>query len=80
MNDARDKDEESAEPRGIDMTKTSRIESVNLDRFMETMARVLGIPRKKLDKLMFEGQPRPSFKSRSTARRGTNRPSSLAVK
>jgi len=62
------------------MMKTSRTESVNLDRFMEAMARVLGITRKKLDKLMFQGQAHPSVQSRSTARRSGDRSSRLAVK
>jgi hypothetical protein len=80
MNETKGKNEESANPRGIDMMKTSRTESVNLDRFMETMARVLGIPRKKLDKLMFQGQAHPTFRRHSTAQRSRSRSSSLAVK
>lgn len=81
MNQTEDKSEESANPRGIDMMKTSRqTESANLNHFMESMARVFGMSRKKLDKLMFQGQAHSGLPSRSTARRRNDRSSSLAVK
>ena len=80
MNRTGHKSEESANPRGIDMIKTSQTELDNLDRFMATMARVLGIPRKKLNKFMFRGQTQPSFERKSTAGPRSNRRSSLAVK
>ncbi len=40
----------------------TKIEYRNLDQFMDVMARVLGIPRKRLYKIMFQGtvpHPRP---------------------
>lgn len=61
------------------MTKTSRIESRNLNRFMEAMARVLGIPRKRVEKFMFQGQTIPNSKNRAPVR-GRSRSSSLAAK
>lgn len=60
------------------MTKRSRFELKKLDHFMGTMARVLGIPRKRLDKFMFQGQTPPDFRARSTVRR--SRSTSLAGK
>ena len=82
MNRVADKNGENVRRRRgrIDMIKTSRIQLDNFDHFMAAMARVLGIPRKKLEKFMFLEQvqhPRP----RSTGQqRSANRPSSLAVK
>jgi hypothetical protein len=81
MNRTADKNEGNRTRRGgIDMSKTARIELENLDRFMGAMARVLGIPRKRLDKFMFQGQTTPSFQKRSTGRRSSSRPSNLPVK
>jgi hypothetical protein len=51
--------------------KTSQIESKKLDDFMRTMARVLGIPRRRLYKLMFQGQEPPSLQVRSKVRRSS---------
>jgi hypothetical protein len=62
------------------MTKTSAIQTENLDRFLQTMSRVLGVSRRRIDKIMFQGQTPPRFKGRSTARRGSIRSSSLLVK
>jgi len=77
MNHVADKNEGNERPRrgGIDMTKTSRVELDNLDRFMAAMARVLGIRRKTLEKFMLLEQT-PLRQSRLIVqRRRANRPS-----
>jgi hypothetical protein len=52
------------------MVKTSPTEVDNRDHFMQAMARVLGITRRKINKIMFQGQqsPYPSGSRRSSVR------------
>lgn len=38
------------------MTKTASVDVENFDRFMRAMARTLGVSRKRLDKIMFQGR------------------------
>lgn len=51
------------------MSKSSSIESENVDRFIRVMARVLGVSRHKFGKIMFHGLERPRLKRRSLAMR-----------
>ena len=51
------------------MARTATSKSESLDRFMQAMARVFGIPRKKLEKVMFPGMQRPVRSRRATAYR-----------
>lgn len=65
----------------IPMTKTSAMRSQNLDHFLESMSRVLGIPRKRLDKILFQGQERPARRqAHATGRRNGTSPSRLAIR
>jgi hypothetical protein len=61
------------------MTKTpTKIKPQNLDQFMDAMARVLGIPRKRLYKIMFQGT-RPHPHPRRSAEY-SERPTDLVAK
>ena len=51
------------------MAKTSPIESTNLGHFMQAMSRVLGISRRRLEKIMFQGLEAPRIQRRSITRR-----------
>ena len=61
------------------MTKAQEIELENLDRFMRAMAHVLGISRRRLDKIFFQGQAPPQFQHRPSVQRNSQS-SKLAVK
>jgi len=65
--------------RGNDMTKTSPIGLENFDRFMEAMARLLGISRKKLDRIMFQGKRTPHSQQHESVPRSRTS-SNLAIK
>ena len=60
------------------MTKASSTELENFDRFVRAMAEVMGISRRRLDKILFQGQTPPSLRRRPTPR--SQQRSSLAVK
>jgi hypothetical protein len=56
------------------MTKTSRVDLENFDRFMRAMARMIGVSRKKLDRIMFQGRDVPRIGRNQHVQR--DRPSS----
>lgn len=56
------------------MGRTRSSQSANLDRFMRSIARVLGVPRKKLDRLMFPGFFQSEEQVRSSVRRRKSTP------
>lgn len=61
------------------MKKTASAEFAGVERFMEIMARMTGVSRKKLDRIMFQGRELPRVKrDRPTERR--NASSHLAVR
>lgn len=61
---------------GIDMAKT---DLENFDRFMQAMARMIGVSRKRLDRIMFQGREVPSVRrNRPGGRRSA--PPRLVVK
>lgn len=62
------------------MTKRSAIQSENLDRFIRVMSRVLGIPRRKLDKMMFRGLERPPGSHRRSIAPRNSQSSKLSLK
>jgi hypothetical protein len=83
MNHAGDKNEgnETLLPRrrNRDMTKRSVRDLENFDRFMRAMARMIGVPRKRLDRMMFQGRDVPHIQRSQPSQR--NRVSSrIAVK
>ena len=41
------------------MAKTAQVDLANFDRFMQAMARMIGVPRKRLDRIMFQGREVP---------------------
>ena len=51
-----------------DMKKTALTEAEEFERFLETMARVLGIPTEQLERIVFQGQ-----RKRMSQRRGQRR-------
>jgi len=62
------------------MRNTHRIESRNLNDFLESLARVLGIPRRELNKFVY-GLRGSSFAPRPpVVKREVNRQSELAVR
>jgi hypothetical protein len=62
------------------MTQKSPIHSEKLDRFLRAMARVLRIPRKRLDKMMFQGLQRSQRPQRRSIVRQDSQSSNLVVK
>jgi len=51
------------------MAKASENKTENFDRFVQAMSRVLGISRKKLDKIMVQGAEPKRSRRRSIVRR-----------
>jgi hypothetical protein len=51
------------------MAKTSANKTDNFDRFVQVMSRVLGISRKRLDKILLQGIEPPRSRRRSSVRR-----------
>lgn len=46
------------------MTKMASVDLENFDRFMRAMARTLGISKKRLDRIMFQGRYSPEERRR----------------
>jgi hypothetical protein len=62
-------DAQKREKRRNGMAKTTAVDLENFDRFMRAMARMIGVSRKRLDRIMFQGREVPVVKrSRSGAR------------
>ncbi len=61
------------------MKKTASAEFAEFDRFMEIMARMTGVSRKKLDRIMFQGREVPRIKRNRPAERRNASPR-LAVR
>ncbi len=60
------------------MRKTTPAEFVEFDRFMKTMARMIGISRRQLDRMLFQGK-RPVTHPRGVERRAPARRSRAAL-
>jgi hypothetical protein len=60
------------------MTKTAAIDLENFDRFMQAMARMIGVSRKRLDRIMFQGRAVPRIERQRSG--GRSQSSRLVVK
>jgi len=61
------------------MRKMNRIRSSNFDQFVGSLSRVLGIPRKNLEKFIYV-RLEPSTSRQSSTRRKSSRPSDVLAR